>query len=284
MRMREGFCGWYFKCQSEDESIALIPAVHTTGGQRTCSIQILSAHGSLAAALPGEHCHIWRDRPCAVLGGSLFSESGIRLDLHTDTVRAAGSLRFGAFSPLRYDIMGPFSLVPAMECRHSVASMRHSVDGHLRINGRDFCFRDGVGYLEGDRGRSFPRRYAWTQCCFDGGSLMLAVADVPLGPVSFTGVLCVIQFQGREYRLATYLGARAASIRDGTIVIRQAGLDFTAALLDRQAHPLQAPIRGAMTRIVRENVSCRAFYRFRRDDRTLFAFVTPRAAFEYGYP
>ena len=41
------------------------------------------------------------------------------------------------------------------------------------------------------------------------------------GTDGFTGVLGVIHFRGTEYRLATYLGAKAVKIQDGELVIRQ---------------------------------------------------------------
>lgn len=74
----------------------------------------------------------------------------------------------------------PFKYVPFMECRHSVWSMRHSVSGTVYINGQEYSFQNAWGYWEGDRGHSFPKEYLWTQCCFDGGSLMLSVAEIPI--------------------------------------------------------------------------------------------------------
>lgn len=73
---------------------------------------------------------------------------------------------------------------------------------------------------------------------------MLAAAEIPLGPVCFTGVIGVVQLKGREYRLATYLGARAEKLSGGEIVVRQGTLTLTARLLERQAHPLAAPTAG----------------------------------------
>ena len=40
--MRGSFFGWYFKCQSDTQTLAVIPAVHQVGGKRTCSIQIIT--------------------------------------------------------------------------------------------------------------------------------------------------------------------------------------------------------------------------------------------------
>ena len=197
---------------------------------------------------------------------------------------AKGELRFGALTPLKYDIMGPFSFVPALECRHSVISMRHTVNGWLDINGKKFAFKDADGYIEGDRGRSFPKRYAWTQSFFDGGSLMMSLADIPLGRRTFIGIVCVITLGGREYRLATYLVAVARKISGGEIAIRQRDLVFTAKLLEKSAFPLRAPVMGAMDRTIRENVSCKAAYRLTKGGKTLLDFETDTAAFEFEYP
>lgn len=281
---KESFCGWYFKCQSEEEAIALIPAVHTARGKQTCSIQFISGRESRTISLPYEAFRLSKTRPSAELGKNVFSEHGIRLDLHTASFSAKGSLQFGRPSPIRYDIMGPFCCIPFMECRHRVFSMRHEVTGSLNINGTLCRFENGVGYIEGDQGCSFPKRYVWTQCCLEEGSLMLAAADIPLGPFCFTGIIGVVQLHGKEYRLATYLGAKVLKIADREIVIRQGNLTMTAALLDRQLHPLQAPVCGAMTRTIRENVACRAHYQLCRGDHILLDEETEAASFEYEYP
>lgn len=45
--MRNYFCGWYFKCQSDDQTLAVIPAIHKSGKKKTCSIQIITDDGAL---------------------------------------------------------------------------------------------------------------------------------------------------------------------------------------------------------------------------------------------
>jgi len=236
------FCGWYFRCQSENRTIALIPAVHIADGKRSGSIQIISDSGCWNAALPDGS--VSAKAPRAVLGESIFREDILLLSLHDETVDAEGELRFEAFTPLRYDIMGPFRYVPFMECRHSVFSMRHRVSGHLRVNGTDYRFENDSGYIEGDLGQSFPRQYAWTQCFVGGGSLMLSVAEIPLGPVRFTGNIGAVCLGGREYRLATYLGARVMKCAGGELVIRQGDMTLTAALLEKTP-PSCAPRKTA---------------------------------------
>lgn len=281
--MNNYFSGWYFKCQTGQETIAVIPAFHITDGRRSCSIQLITDNGAWNIPFfDREFRGSRKDLPMAV-GDNLFMKKGIRLNIHTEGLDAAGRLRFGELSPIRYDIMGPFCMVPFMECRHRVISMDHTVNGKLRINGKCYRFENGSGYIEGDRGRSFPKEYAWTQCTFREGSLMLSVANIPLGPVNFTGIISVIHWRGMEYRLATYLGAKVEKIGWGTIVIRQGKYTLTARLVEKKSHPLYAPKGGSMTRIIHESASCHAFYRFQEEEKTLFAFGSDQAAFEYEY-
>ena len=280
--MRNYFCGCYYKCQSETQTIAVIPARHECRSRETCSIQLITNSGAWNIEFPGTD---FQRQPDGIrIGENQFGQTGLRLALHAPQLNAAGSLQFGPLTPLRYDIMGPFRFVPFMECRHSVFSMRHTVNGCLTVNGTDYIFQDAIGYLEGDRGHSFPKTYAWTQCSFAEGSLSLAVADIPFGVFHFTGVIAAILWRGRELRLATYLGAKATRIQNGEIEIRQGGYVLTARLLESFAHPLRAPAAGAMTRTIRESAACHAAYRLQSDGQTLFAFESDTASFEYEYP
>lgn len=282
--MGDLFRGWYFRCQSPEHTLALIPAVHRSGGEQSGSLQVITDTGCWNVELRPEEIQVHKRGARAALEHARFSEHGIQLDVSTPGCSLWGSLRFTDLSPIRYDIMGPFRWVPLMECRHSVVSMRHSVHGSLWINGGEYSFQNGDGYLEGDRGRSFPRQYAWTQCFFPGGSLMLSVGEIPLGPFSFTGIIGIIQTGGKEYRLATYLGAKAVQIQRGALIIRQGDLLFTAALLEQSPFELRAPAAGAMTRTIRENAACRAAYQLQEKSRTILEFSADNAAFEYEYP
>ena len=196
--------------------------------------------------------------------GRIDLGKGIRLAIHTPQLTAVGKLDFGQLWPLKYDIMGPFALVPFMECRHSVWSMRHSVTGNVWINGQKYSFDNAWGYWEGDRGWSFPKEYVWTQCCFRGGSLMLSVADIPMAGIHFTGIIGVVLWQGKEYRIATYLGAKVVQMHNKMIRVMQGSLELEVRLLEASERPLKAPVKGDMIRTIHESASCRAFYRLRK--------------------
>lgn len=280
--MRDSFYGWYMKCQSDTQTLAVIPAIHQAGRKATCSIQIITDDGVWEASFPSQAFHQANEK--IYIGKNRFARDGICLNIKTPKLTVKGKLSFGSLSPLKYDIMGPFALVPFMECRHSVWSMRHSVCGTVSINEQNYSFQNGIGYWEGDRGCSFPKAYAWTQCFFPDGSLMLSVADIPIAGIHFTGIIGIVLWQSHEYRLATYLGAKAVKIENGILRIVQGNMELEARLLKSAGRPLMAPVNGNMTRTIHESASCQAFYRFKKNGTTLFAFKTGFASFEYEYP
>ena len=279
---RRFFYGWYLKCQDSGQTLAVIPAIHQNGRKTTCSIQVITEDGAWTADFSARAFR--RDGKEILIGRNRFGPEGFRLAVDVPGLCIQGRLYFGPLTPLKYDIMGPFSLVPFLECRHSVWSMHHSVSGTVWVNGRNYTFRNGNGYWEGDSGRSFPRKYIWTQCRFSGGSLLLSVADIPLAGFRFQGIIAVVLWHGREHRLATYLGAKAVQVRYGRLRIVQGNLEFEARLLEEVRSPLNAPANGDMVRTIHENAACRAFYRFRKGEYPIFSFTTDRASFEYEYP
>lgn len=281
------FRGWYFKAQSDSRTVALIPALHTDGNAgKSASIQVITDTGSWCAEFPQTQASCDARRPRVTIGENVFCERGVDLNIRSDTLDAAGHLSFGPPSPPRYDIMGPFRCVPFMECRHSVFSLTHTVNGSLELNGKTYEFNNGAGYIEGDRGRSFPKAYAWTQCHFPDGSpgcIMLSAAEIPFCGARFTGIIGAILWRGHEYRLATYLGARAARIGGGEVAVAQGRHFFSAKLIRSQDNQLYAPVCGGMGRLVRESLTCTARYLFMEGENILFAFETDRASFEYEY-
>lgn len=96
-------------------------------------------------------------------------------------------------------------------------------------------------------------------------------------------VIGIVLLDGREYRLATYLGAKAARVRNGLVRVVQGSLELEAEFLERGGKPLEAPARGDMVRTIHESAACHAGYRFRKNNRTLLTFETDRASFEYEY-
>lgn len=275
------FKGWYFKCSTKDKTIAFIPAYHYSNDKKSTSLQIITDDKALNIPFNTLDC---QEKPLYVkIGNCVFSDKGITLNFQSGNLTLAGTLNFEQISPIRYDIMGPFKFVPFMQCRHSVYSMFHRINGQITVNNQRFEFKDGIGYIEGDRGRSFPKKYIWTQCSFKSNSLMLSVADIPFLGIDFTGIIGVLLLNGKEYRIATYLGAKIKQIGKNTVTVKQGTFEFTAKLIKNNAHPLSAPTNGNMSRTIHESASCKAYYRFSHNNKILFEFATDKASFEFEY-
>ncbi len=285
--MRRYFEGWYFKQQSLHGTVAFIPAIHTDGrGNRSAAIQIVTEDASFCTDVPWEAFHANRRKMHITVGECRFCAEGIKLDIRADGLTVKGSIAFGPLFPIRYDIMGPFRYAPFMECIHSVFSMAHRVDGRITVNDKEYVFLNDLGYIEGDRGSSFPKQYMWTQHTWleeSFCSLMLSVADIPFLGMRFTGVIGIVLLKGKEYRIATYLGARVVHIGDGEVMVRQGEYTLLAKRLDGSSMLLRAPVLGSMTRLIREAPSCRAHYRFVKNGEILLDKIADHAGFESEY-
>lgn len=281
MLQKDYFKGWYFKCSNETNTIAFILAFHRNNNQETASLQVIT--DDTAFNIPFPSLQYWENPLTVKTGENIFSEKGIRMDIKNDTLSANGALRFSGLSPILYDIMGPFRFVPFMQCRHSVYSMRHRIDGKITVNEQQYVFRNGIGYIEGDCGSSFPKEYIWTQCHFNTGSLMLSVADIPFIGFHFTGIIGIVLLNGKEHRIATYLGAKVQHMDKNSVTVKQGDYQLTAKLLQKNSNPLAAPNHGLMNRTIHESASCKAYYRFLYKGKALFEFISNRASFELEY-
>jgi hypothetical protein len=283
------FEGWYLKHQSSHGTLALIPAYHINRcGKRSASLQVITEEKSYNIPFPVNQFYSARDMFYVNLGESVFSAQGIHLDIHTPKLTLTGDITYGPFAPPDYDIMGPFHYVPFMQCHHGILSLSHRIKGQVTLNGAVMDFGGGLGYIEKDRGSSFPSDYLWSQCSWADKttktpcSIMVALANIPMGPAHFTGCISSVYFHGKEYRLATYLGVRILKYTDREVVIRQGKYTLHVNLIKEQPHCLAAPSYGSMTRTIRESVGCQVRYRFYIKDKKVFDILCRHAGFERG--
>lgn len=75
--MQEFFYGWYMKCQSETDTLAVIPAIHRTKHYRTCSIQFITDDSVYTARFPGKTFCL-RGKTIS-MGKNYFSQKGTGL-------------------------------------------------------------------------------------------------------------------------------------------------------------------------------------------------------------
>ena len=269
LKKRSYFEGWYIKCLVDDlsSSIAFIPGV-SLGEDSHAFIQVnTSGHNTQYLKFPISDFHYEKDHFAAAVGNNFFSDRGLRLNYEKDGMSMHGELVFDDPHPfpshfMSPGIMGPFTYVPFMECYHGVVSMRHHVRGALTINGEEYGFENGIGYIEKDWGRSFPSSWIWTQANpFQGSdaSFMLSVAKIPWMGMHFTGIAGFLNTDDRVYRFSTYLGHTVKQLTqhdwgvDVVIQNRKHMLRLHAELGDGGG--LIAPVKGDMKRQMKESLN-----------------------------
>jgi len=216
---RPFFEGWYFKHTGRNGAFAAIPGIFH-GKNRAddhAFIQVLfsSPPESHFVRFPAEAFSSESRGFMVRIADNTFSLDGCRLSL--PDIGLAASFQYGPRVPLDASlisptIMGPFAYLPGMQCRHGVLSLWHSVTGSVRYGGRRMDFDGADGYIEKDWGSAFPDNWVWMQCGDSRVTLMCALASIPLKLIRFTGIICVLRDGDKQYRLATYNGARVLKL------------------------------------------------------------------------
>jgi len=267
---KDYFEGWYFKHVSANRNQvwSFIPGISLSRDGRYAFIQVLNGitgesrlyeYGieEFSASSKALNIH---------LGNSHFSTNGITLDIKNETWNIKGSIVYKSmdhypFTLLNPGIMGWYSFVPFMECKHGVVSMQHQLSGGLYIDGRYLDFEGGTGYIEKDWGSSFPESWVWLHCntfINTRASFTLSVAKIPWLGSFFIGFISFLYFEGKFINFSTWSKARVDTLeyRDNKLNIRIANKDYRLNVRAgyNQAGPLKAPQHGSMTRIIKESV------------------------------
>lgn len=271
----DSFSGTYYK--------------HQKGGQAAALIAGKTADHAFIQVITNTVSHYFRyplwaykSGKAVEIGTNVFSEAGIKVRIKQKGVSISGELQYHGLTPLRYDIMGPFMLLP-MQCRHKITSLHHRLTGSMSVCGETMDFTGGTGYIEGDSGSSFPEHYSWLQCnAFpEKACVTVSVADIPFLGMHFPGCICVVHCKGTEYRLATYLGAKILCRDEKRIRLVQGRLRLEIDIEAGAEHTLIAPAKGQMSRQIREQIVCGARFRFLKNGQMLFDAYSKYASFEY---
>jgi hypothetical protein len=274
------FFGYYAKCETASDTIAVIFGKT----QEKSFVQIITKTQSFCAFFEKSACRISKHKFGIKIGENTLDKNGMHLDIKAENFEIAGDMKFGKFAKIRGDCMGVLKFLPFMECRHMVISMRHEISGKIILNNKNFKFNSGVGYIEGDKGKSFPKKYLWAQSHLAQNiDVFASCAIIPYLGIKFKGTICIININGKEYRLATYRGARVKIFEAQKLVIKQRKytLSIEAQTAENDAQPLFAPQCGKMTRTIRESIARTLRFRFTHKTEALFDITAP-AAFEFS--
>lgn len=279
------FEGWYFKHQSEDFSIAFIPGININkNGYKYAFIQIITESESYNIDYDFNDFSISKDKQTIKIKDSIFSLKGSIINIKNKDINIRGKLTYKNITSTKGDVMGPFAYFPFMECFHGVLSLNHKVEGSLFINNEELRFKDGIGYIEKDSGRSFPNKYLWLQSNYfsmKDTSIMVSIADIPFLGFNFIGCIAVIYYEGKEYRLATYNGVKVISYNEKGLKIKKGPYRLEVEIEELYPQNLLAPNAGEMIRTIKENIACNARFRFFKGENLIFNLDSNKTSFEY---
>lgn len=264
------FEGWYFKHVSANREhvFSFIPGVALTKNDKHAFIQVIDgiSGNTWNVKYPLFKFSYSKHEFKVSVGKSSFSEKGIQLDIETEDLKIKGELFYSdlvkypssVFSP---GIMGWYSFVPFMECKHGIGSVLHDLKGSLSINNTEINFTKGTGYIEKDWGSSFPESWIWLHCnTFNqsGSSFTFSVAKIPWLGSFFIGHICFLYAQGKFHLFATYNGSKITKLAFHAPVLEIEIKNKTHTLkvkaVQNRSGDLKAPVVGEMNRIIKESV------------------------------
>lgn len=298
-RTKRYFEGWYLKCVSADRNArwAFIPGIFLGpdgGGEAFVQVLDGSTNRSWFHSFPLSEFHAEEDRFEVKVGPNRFSAKGLTLDLPATEGAGAirGELTFNEGQGLTGwpvtkrspGIMGPFGLIPFMECSHGLVSFSHGLRGTLEVDGVATSFDQGLGYIEKDWGAAFPSAYVWMQTNHftrPNACLSASIAIIPTMPKnaaasmldtaaqflvrqpasSFRGFIVGLWIDGTLHPFATWSGAKTELLSIDDRLVKWTMRNRTQRLelvTERVAGGLlHAPLRTQMHRRVVESIDAR---------------------------
>ncbi|OJU13241.1 MAG: hypothetical protein BGN88_02450 [Clostridiales bacterium 43-6] len=297
--MKNGcFEGWYFKQNTKDGGYAvafIVGRARDKKGEAHSFIQINQSQlpNTFYIRFP-EEIFSMKDNPLEIrIGNNVFGEQGILFHHEDDAMQISAQLIFDHVakikkSMLQPDIMGIFSYLPFLECYHSVHSLHHVTKGSVSINESVYGFDEGSGYIEGDKGKSFPAGHIWLQSNHFHEefpvSVVCAVAHVPVLFRTIKGFLCVLYIDGKEYRFATYNHGKIHRIeKQGQTVkieLSRGDLRLCMRVSSQDGGLLKAPGHGDMSHNLKENINAVVKVALTEGGKTVFEGTGMNTGFE----
>lgn len=263
------FEGWYFKNTNKDYGISFIPGISINEKEKKAFIQVIANDSSYYVNYDIEDFTFNHDPFYIQIADNFFSKENVHINIKdiNQNLYINGNIEYSdsqnikttLFNP---NIMGPFSYIPFMECNHAILCMKSKVNGFITINDKKLEFGDGNGYIEKDWGYSFPKKYIWCQgnnFKNKNASFMISVADIPFKLFHFTGFICTLLIDNKEYRFSTYNNAKIIKydVSDNLLDIEIKKGTYTLKIKSKYTDGLKliAPVKGKMEKDIIESIS-----------------------------
>jgi len=287
------FEGWYYKIVSanEEHAIAVIPGIALYDeSDRHAFIQVINGVKQVTSyyKFPLEAFSYSKDELNITIGTNHFSASSMQLDLP----ELQGEIRLQNTTPLVSSLLSPgimgwYSFVPGMQCYHGIVSLYHKLQGTTTGSLGAINWNEGIGYLEKDWGSSFPKCWIWTHCNHfknaEPASLMASVAHIPWMGKYFPGFIVVLWIDSKEYRFATYNGAKmkCAVLEDKVLLeFKKGDAQLSVHAFKGKTAVLRSPILGQMTGKVNESLQARVEIKLSKKGKEIWASTGTTAGLE----
>jgi hypothetical protein len=270
LKKKNYFEGWYFKNVSANlaEVWSFIPGISLNGTDPHAFIQVINGITGYTDYItyPVEQFTFNKNTLDLIIGKSRFTENYISLDIDSDNTKIKGKITYSGnirypsslFSP---GIMGWYSFVPFMECKHGIVSVNHSLTGDLVINKLQVLFTGGKGYIEKDWGTSFPEAWIWIQSnnfSDPGTSFTFSLAKIPWLGKFFLGFIVFLYYKGEFIMFSTYnKSALTDVVQDNDSVsmkLKNRKYILRVKAVKKTFGELKAPASGDMIRRIKESV------------------------------
>ncbi|MCX6321847.1 MAG: tocopherol cyclase family protein [Bacteroidia bacterium] len=270
LKKKNYFEGWYFKHVTQDLNHvwSFIPGVSLTDNDSHAFIQVINGITGKTdyISYPLDE-FIW-DKKIFYLkvGCSVFTDKYIDLKIETEKLTVSGHLDYenivkypkSLFSP---GIMGWYSFVPFMECKHGIVSVNHDLSGRIKVNENHIDFNGGKGYIEKDWGTSFPEAWLWIQANNfqdHNTSFTFSLAKIPWRGKFFIGFIAFLYFNKIFSLFSTYNNSVITEISHNNESINLTLKNHKSILKVRAVKntfgELRAPASGDMSRRIKESI------------------------------
>lgn len=206
-KIKNYFEGWYFRIVDNNNCFSFIFGITFNEEDPHSFIQVIDQFHEKAYYFKFETSDFKYENNMIKIKDNIFSPSKLKLlispfDIDINIKPSLNLQKHLGFT----SIMSYFKYLPIPLC-HEIVFMKAAVDGVVKID-NDVLKINGTGYMEKDLGTKFPKRWLWIQTNhFMNNEISLVISKADLR-ASITGFFCVINIKGREYRFATYNGAK----------------------------------------------------------------------------
>lgn len=264
---KNAFEGWFVKAYSKKNELmfSVIWGYSTNENNKHGFIQFQNnlTHDTAYVSYPFSEVGFSENPFILKIGDNELSKNKMILNFETNNLKIKSKIFFGDFqvlktSFLKPNIMGVLTYFPN-ECNHSIISMKHSVDGKIKIGPSIYNINNAVGYIEKDWGTSFPKNYVWLQANdWKDSAVVFSYATVPILGRYGKGFFLVLHHNKKEYRFSSielsFLEYFQVSKDSFKAIIKKG--DISVCIKAKQLNPvsLASPKKGEMNSLIKESL------------------------------